>query len=327
MFFRVVMFVMDFIHHILFPSPQTQRSYENFPIGTEADVMPYEIIEALGILKKAAATVNAKYGVLSADRASVICRAAEEVVDGTLRNHFPLVIYQTGSGTQTNMNVNEVIANRCAQLVGREVSDFSYIHPNDHVNRAQSSNDCFPTAMHIATVRMLHSKLIPALQYLHDAFDTKAKQFADVVKIGRTHCQDATPLTVGQELSAFVTMLSYAIERIKSPLPRLLMLAQGGTAVGTGLNTFEGFDKFVAEEIATITGFSFVTAPNKFEALSAHDALHELSGQLNTVAGSLHKIANDLRLLASGPRAGLGEYSLPENEPGSSIMPGKVRKS
>lgn len=307
-----------------FRYPQTQRSFENFPIGTSADEMPHEVIEALAILKKAAAIVNARYGMLTEDRAALISQAADEVIEGKLRIHFPLVIYQTGSGTQSNMNVNEVIANRCAQLAGREVSDFSFIHPNDHVNRAQSSNDCFPTAMHVSIVRMLHQKLFPALAYLRDAFHSKMKEYNDVVKIGRTHCQDATPLTVGQELSAFVTMLEFALERVKLPLPRLYMLAQGGTAVGTGLNTFEGFDVFVAAEIAKITTYPFITAPNKFEALSAHDAINELCGQLNTVAGSLHKIANDLRLLGSGPRAGLGEYHLPENEPGSSIMPGKV---
>ena len=301
---------------------QTQRSLQNFKIGGER--MPAPLVRALGIQKKASAKANVELGAIDAKIGQAIVDAAEEVIDGTLIDHFPLVVWQTGSGTQTNMNANEVISNRAIEMLGGEMGSKKPVHPNDHVNNGQSSNDSFPTAMHIAAVEQVHHELVPALEHLHAALDAKAKEFADVVKIGRTHLQDATPLTIGQEFSGYVTQVAYGIERVKATLPRLLQLAQGGTAVGTGLNAKAGFAELFAKNVEEITGLPFVTAPNKFEALAAHDALVEGSGALNTVATSLFKIANDIRLLGSGPRCGIGELSLPENEPGSSIMPGKV---
>ncbi|QQP90959.1 class II fumarate hydratase [Skermanella sp. TT6] len=301
---------------------QTQRSLQNFKIGGER--MPAPLVRALGIQKKAAAMANMSLGVLDAKVGQAMLDAAEEVIDGTLIDHFPLVVWQTGSGTQTNMNANEVISNRAIELLGGEMGSKKPVHPNDHVNMGQSSNDSFPTAMHIAAVEQVHHELVPSLEHLHSALDAKAKEFAEIVKIGRTHLQDATPLTLGQEFSGYATQVAYGIERVKGILPRLLQLAQGGTAVGTGLNAKKGFAEEFARNVEQITGLPFVTAPNKFEALAAHDALVEGSGALNTVAVSLFKIANDIRLLGSGPRCGIGEISLPENEPGSSIMPGKV---
>ncbi len=301
---------------------QTQRSLQNFKIG--ADRMPGPLVRGFGIVKKAAATVNAEFGDLDAALADAIGRAADEVIDGKLADHFPLVVWQTGSGTQTNMNANEVIANRAIELSGGELGSKTPVHPNDHVNRGQSSNDSFPTAMHIAAVEEIHHRLIPALEHLHAALSDRVEAFADIVKIGRTHLQDATPLTLGQEFSGYAKQVEYGIERVKGALPRLYQLAQGGTAVGTGLNSRVGFAERFAEEVASITGLPFVTAENKFEALAAHDALVEVSGALNVIAVSLMKIANDVRLLGSGPRCGFGELRLPENEPGSSIMPGKV---
>ena len=301
---------------------QTQRSLQNFRIGGER--MPPPLVRALGIQKKAAAQANMQLGALDGRLGQAIVDAAEEVIDGTLIDHFPLVVWQTGSGTQTNMNANEVIANRAIEILGGEIGSKKPVHPNDHVNMGQSSNDSFPTAMHIAAAEQLHHELIPSLEHLHAALAAKAEEFADIVKIGRTHLQDATPLTLGQEFSGYVTQVGYGIERVKGCLPRILELAQGGTAVGTGLNARKGFAEAFAEKVEQITGLPFRTAPNKFEALAAHDALVELHGQLNTVACSLMKIANDIRLLGSGPRCGIGEIALPENEPGSSIMPGKV---
>jgi fumarate hydratase class II len=301
---------------------QTQRSLQNFRIGGER--MPISLVRALGVVKLAAARVNVRLGVLEPRLGEAIAKAAEEVVEGKLDEEFPLVVWQTGSGTQTNMNVNEVIAGRANEILGAGRGGKSPVHPNDHVNRGQSSNDTFPTAMHVAAAQEVHHRLLPALNHLHGALAGKAKAFADIVKIGRTHLQDATPLTLGQEFSGYAHQVAMGIERVRSALPRVMELAQGGTAVGTGLNTKKGFAEAVAAEIARITGLPFVTAPNKFEALAAHDALVELSGALNTVAVSLMKIANDIRLLGSGPRSGLGELRLPENEPGSSIMPGKV---
>ena len=301
---------------------QTARSLMNFKIGGET--MPLPLIHALGILKRAAAKVNIELGALDTTPGEAIIKAASEVMDGTLDAHFPLVVWQTGSGTQTNMNANEVISNRAIEILGGVMGSKKPVHPNDHVNMGQSSNDSFPTAMHIAAVEQIHHTLLPALDMLHRALAKKAAAFKDIVKIGRTHLQDATPLTLGQEFSGYATQIDYGIERVKAALPRLYQLAQGGTAVGTGLNTKAGFDVAFAKEVAAITRLPFVTAPNKFEALAAHDALVELSGSLNTLAVSLMKIANDIRLLGSGPRCGFGEISLPENEPGSSIMPGKV---
>lgn len=302
---------------------QTQRSLMNFDIGGPSERLPPPLIKAFGVLKKAAAHVNMTYG-LDPKIGNAISQAATEVIEGKLTDHFPLVVFQTGSGTQSNMNANEVISNRAIEILGGELGSKKPVHPNDHVNMSQSSNDTFPTVMHIAAVSEIHNDLIPALKTLHDALDEKAKAFADIIKIGRTHLQDATPLTLGQEFSGYVQQLANGIDRINGVLPRLSLLAQGGTAVGTGLNTKKGFDSKVAAEVSKITGLDFQTAPNKFEALAAHDALVEASGALTTVACSLHKIANDIRYLASGPRCGLGELSLPENEPGSSIMPGKV---
>ena len=301
---------------------QTQRSLENFKIG--GDKFPKEFIQALGILKKAAALTNKELGILTADKADLIVRAADEVIDGKLDAHFPLVVWQTGSGTQTNMNANEVISNRAIELSGGVMGSKKPIHPNDDVNKAQSSNDTFPTAMHIAAVGEIHRRLIPMVKVLRDALQKKSEEFKDVIKIGRTHLMDATPLTLGQEFSGYVAQLSYGIDRIEGALPRLYELALGGTAVGTGLNTHPDFAIKSAEKIAKLTGKPFKSARNKFEALAAHDALVEVSGVLNTLAASLMKIANDVRWLGSGPRSGIGELHLPENEPGSSIMPGKV---
>lgn len=285
--------------------------------------MPLPVIHAMALIKKAAALVNSRHFGLDVKLAEVIMKAADEVASGQLDDHFPLVVWQTGSGTQTNMNVNEVISNRALQLLGEPLGSKT-VHPNDHVNRGQSSNDTFPTAMHIAAVLETRARLFPGLEELLGTLRECVRKFDGIVKIGRTHLQDATPLTLAQEFSAYVTQLEHAEERIKGALPRLLQLAQGGTAVGTGLNTPVGFDTKIAAEIAQLTGEAFVPASNKFEALATHDALVEYSGVLNSLAVSLMKIANDIRLLGSGPRCGLGELSLPENEPGSSIMPGKV---
>jgi fumarate hydratase class II len=301
---------------------QTQRSLENFRIGGER--MPIPLIHAFGLQKKAAALANMALGALEERLGRAILAAADEVIDGRLDDHFPLVVWQTGSGTQTNMNLNEVIANRANEMLGAPLGAKKPVHPNDHVNLSQSSNDSMPTAMHIAAALETTRRLIPALRRLHTALDRKAAEFAEVVKIGRTHLQDATPLTLGQEFSGYARQIETGIARIEGALPRVMELAQGGTAVGTGLNAAPDFAHRFAEEAARIAGLPFVTAPNKFEALAAHDALVELSGALNTLAVSAMKIANDIRLLASGPRCGLGELILPENEPGSSIMPGKV---
>lgn len=301
---------------------QTERSLGNFKIGGEK--MPAPLIRALGIIKKAAAKTNADLGILDKKIAENIQKAADEVISLELVDHFPLVVWQTGSGTQTNMNANEVISNRAIELMGGEMGSKKPVHPNDHVNMGQSSNDTFPTAMHIAAVEEIVHKLLPALEHLHNALDAKAKKFEKLVKIGRTHLQDATPLTLGQEFSGYVYQIKLGLERVKATLPRLYPLAQGGTAVGTGINTKIGFAEKFAEEVAKITKLPFITAPNKFEALASHDAMVEISGALNVLAVSLMKIANDIRLLGSGPRCGFGELILPENEPGSSIMPGKV---
>jgi fumarate hydratase class II len=301
---------------------QTQRSIENFRISGER--MPIALVHAFGIVKKAAALTNMGLKDLDPKIGDAICKAADEVIDGKLDDHFPLVVWQTGSGTQTNMNANEVISNRAIEMLGGEMGSKKPVHPNDHVNRGQSSNDSFPTAMHIAAVLEIHRRLMPGLRRLHGALASKAHDFASIIKIGRTHLQDATPITLGQEFSGYARQLELGIERVVTALPRLYPLAQGGTAVGTGLNAPVGFAERFAEETSRITGYPFITAPNKFEALAAHDALVEFSGVLNTLAASLFKIANDIRLLGSGPRSGLGELLLPENEPGSSIMPGKV---
>jgi fumarate hydratase class II len=302
---------------------QTQRSYENFKIGhNERERMPIELIHAYGLLKKACAKVNVEFG-LDSKIATVIQQAAEEIAQGKWDEHFPLVIWQTGSGTQTNMNVNEVIANRCAQLLGFEIGA-KKVHPNDHVNYGQSSNDTFPTAMHIAAAVEVHKTYIPALKHLSQELRKKEKEYKDIIKIGRTHTMDAVPMTVGQEFSAWAQQVDYAIERVQSALPHVLELAIGGTAVGTGLNSYEGFGEEVSAELSKLTGLPFKSAPNKFEALASNDALVQLSGALNTYAAALMKIANDIRFLGSGPRCGLAELYLPSNEPGSSIMPGKV---
>ena len=301
---------------------QTQRSLENFKISGER--MPLALIHAFGVVKKAAAMTNMKLKDLDPKLADAIAKAADEVIEGKLDDHFPLVVWQTGSGTQTNMNANEVISNRAIEMLGGEMGSKKPVHPNDHVNRGQSSNDAFPTAMHIATVLQIHRRLLPALRHLRDALAKKSKDFAPIIKIGRTHLQDATPITLGQEFSGYTRQVELGMERVMSTLPRLYPLAQGGTAVGTGLNTLPGFAERFADDVSKITGYPFITAANKFEALAAHDALVEFSGILNTIAVSLFKIANDIRLLGSGPRSGLGELILPENEPGSSIMPGKV---
>ena len=301
---------------------QTQRSLQNFKIGTET--MPEPLIKAFGILKLSAAKVNMQLGVLDKTLGENIIKAAQEVVDGKMKGHFPLVVWQTGSGTQTNMNVNEVISNRAIEMMGGEMGSKKPVHPNDHVNMGQSSNDSFPTAMHIAAASEIYNHLIPSLRTLHFALSQKSVEFADIIKIGRTHLMDATPLTLGQEFSGYAKQMENAIRRAQDVLPALYELAQGGTAVGTGLNAKIGFAEKFAEEVAKITGLDFITAPNKFEALATHDALVEASGMLNTIAVSLMKIANDIRLMGSGPRCGFGELALPENEPGSSIMPGKV---
>ena len=301
---------------------QTARSLMNFKIGGER--FPREMIRALGILKKAAALANKELGVLPAEKADLIVKAADEVIEGKLDEHFPLVVWQTGSGTQTNMNTNEVIANRAIEMAGGKLGSKNPIHPNDDVNKAQSSNDTFPTAMHIAAVEEIHRRLIPMVTKLRDALAEKAEEFKDIVKIGRTHLMDAVPLTLGQEFSGYVQQLTNGLARIHGCLPRLSELALGGTAVGTGLNTHPDFAELAAQKISEITGLKFKSAPNKFEALAAHDAIVETSGVLKTIAASLMKIANDIRWLASGPRCGIGEITLPANEPGSSIMPGKV---
>ncbi|MCB9491671.1 MAG: class II fumarate hydratase [Dehalococcoidia bacterium] len=301
---------------------QTQRSLQNFKIGIER--MPRPLIRGFGIVKYASAEVNEALGKLPAELATKIEEAAQEVIDGDLDDHFPLVIWQTGSGTQTNMNVNEVISNRAIEMMGGEMGSKKPVHPNDHVNMSQSSNDTFPGAMSIATAEQVVHHLVPALTYLRDALQAKSEEFDSITKIGRTHLMDAVPLTLGQEFSGYVQQLTYGIQRVESTLPRLYELALGGTAVGTGLNSHPEYAPRVAERIAAYTGLPFVTAPNKFEALAAHDAQVELAGMLNTIAASMMKIANDVRMLGSGPRAGIGELLLPENEPGSSIMPGKV---
>ncbi|KAF2773679.1 fumarate hydratase [Teratosphaeria nubilosa] len=302
---------------------QTERSLENFKINQPQDRMPPPIVKAFGVLKGAAAKVNAKFG-LDPKLSDAIQQAAAEVASLKLIDHFPLVVWQTGSGTQSNMNANEVISNRAIEILGGKMGSKKPVHPNDHVNMSASSNDTFPTVMHIAAVLELEEVLIPSLKNLRDALEKKRAAFEKIVKIGRTHLQDATPLTLGQEFSGYVAQLDYGIERLQSALPRLRYLAQGGTAVGTGLNTFKGFAEDIAAEVSRLTGHEFKTAPNKFEALAAHDAIVEAHGQINTVATSLFKIAQDIRFLGSGPRCGLGELKLPENEPGSSIMPGKV---
>jgi fumarate hydratase class II len=301
---------------------QTQRSLGNFKIGDER--LPRPMIRALAIIKRCAAQVNVAQGRLDENIGAAIVGAAEQVVDGALDDNFPLVVWQTGSGTQSNMNANEVISNLAIRQLGGEPGSKSPVHPNDHCNLSQSSNDTFPTAMHIAAVEQLHHALLPSLRRLHSALDVKSRQWDDLVKIGRTHLQDATPLTLGQEFSGYAAQVALAVERVNSSLVRLYPLAQGGTAVGTGVNSGQGFAERFAEAVATYTGLPFTSAPNKFEALAAHDAMVEISGTLNIIAVSLNKIANDIRLLGSGPRSGLGELRLPENEPGSSIMPGKV---
>ena len=301
---------------------QAQRSLGNFKIGWEKQ--PDPIIRALGIVKQAAARANMALERLEPKLGEAIVTAAQEVIEGKLNEHFPLVVWQTGSGTQSNMNANEVISNRAIEILGGEMGSKKPVHPNDHCNMSQSSNDTFPTAMHVACAEEIEHRLLPALQQLRNALNDKAEAWKDIIKIGRTHTQDATPLTLGQEFSGYVQQLDNGIERITSAMPKLMELAQGGTAVGTGLNAPVGFAERVADEIAQITGMNFKTAPNKFEALAAHDAMVFAHGAINTVAASLFKIANDIRFLGSGPRAGLGELALPENEPGSSIMPGKV---
>ncbi|WP_300670985.1 class II fumarate hydratase [Desulfoluna sp.] len=301
---------------------QTQRALQHFNVGDER--LPPPLIRALGIVKLCAALANLKQNTLHKTLGAAIADATREVIDGTLDDHFPLVVWQTGSGTQSNMNVNEVIANRANQRLGSAMGSKSPVHPNDHCNLSQSSNDTFPTAMHIATVEALHHRLFPAMEGLHAALDDKAGAWKDIIKIGRTHLQDATPLSLGQEFSGYAAQVGLGIDRVQDSLKRLYPLAQGGTAVGTGLNSKSGFAEAFAAEVATYTGWPFVSAENKFEALATHDAMVEISGVLNTLAISLNKIANDIRLLGSGPRCGLGELALPENEPGSSIMPGKI---
>jgi fumarate hydratase class II len=301
---------------------QAQRSLENFRIGWEKQPLP--IVRALGIIKRAAAETNMALGRLDPKLGQAIIAAAQEVIDGKLNDHFPLAVWQTGSGTQTNMNANEVISNRAIEMLGGEMGAKKPVHPNDHVNMSQSSNDTYPTAMSVAGAEEIVHRLIPALTHLKKALDEKVVAWRDIIKIGRTHTQDATPITLGQEFSGYAAQVASGIERIEQTLPGLMQLAQGGTAVGTGLNAPIGFDRQVAEHIAAITGLGFTTAPNKFEVLAAHDAMVFSHGAINTVAASLFKIANDIRFLGSGPRSGLGELALPENEPGSSIMPGKV---
>jgi fumarate hydratase, class II len=301
---------------------QSQRSIGNFKIGWEKQPKP--VVRALGIVKRAAAEANMELGRLDPALGVAIIAAAQEVIDGKLDDHFPLVVWQTGSGTQSNMNANEVISNRAIEMLGGVMGSKTPVHPNDHVNMSQSSNDTYPTAMHVAAAEQAYHDLLPALRHLHGALAAKQDEFANIIKIGRTHTQDATPLTLGQEFSGYAAQVANSIKRIELTLPGIYELAQGGTAVGTGLNAPIGFAEKVAERIAAITGLPFVTAPNKFEALAAHDALVFGHGALNSAAAALFKIANDIRFLGSGPRSGLGELSLPENEPGSSIMPGKV---
>ena len=301
---------------------QTQRSIINFPIGWEKQ--PIAIVRALGVIKKACAQANVAQGSLDEERGKAIIQAAGEVFEGKFDDNFPLVVWQTGSGTQSNMNANEVIANRAIELMGGTIGSKDPVHPNDHCNMGQSSNDTFPTAMHIATAMTARDVLLPGLEKLHGALQKKVEEFDGIIKIGRTHTQDATPLTLSQEFSGYTHQVAMSIARVRDALGRIYELAQGGTAVGTGLNTKKGWAETVARNMAEITGLPFVTAPNKFEALAAHDAMVEISGALKTVSASLFKIANDIRLLGSGPRCGLGELILPENEPGSSIMPGKV---
>ncbi|MFY0632499.1 MAG: class II fumarate hydratase [Vannielia sp.] len=301
---------------------QTQRSIMNFPIGWEKQ--PVAIVRALGVIKQACAEANKASGKLDAKLADAVIEAASEVVAGKFDDNFPLVVWQTGSGTQSNMNANEVIANRAIEILGGEIGSKDPVHPNDHCNMGQSSNDTFPTAMHIATAMSVRDVLMPGLTQLAEGLEAKAEEFRDIIKIGRTHTQDATPLTLGQEFSGYAAQIRNGIKRIEAAMPGIYELAQGGTAVGTGLNTVEGWGETVAANMAAITSLPFVTAPNKFEALAAHDAMVFLSGALTTVAGAMYKIANDIRFLGSGPRSGLGELILPENEPGSSIMPGKV---
>ena len=301
---------------------QTQRSLQNFRIGGER--MPDGLIRGFGLLKQAAAEANMKLGKLDRKLGKAIVAAAGEVADGTLAAHFPLVVWQTGSGTQTNMNMNEVLANRANEMLGGKRGEKKPIHPNDQVNYGQSSNDSFPTAMHIAAVQQINRDVLPALVHLQAALEKKTREFAKIIKIGRTHLQDATPVTLGQEFSGYAAQVKSGIERVKNCLPHLLAIPQGGTAVGTGLNAAKGFDKLVAAELKKLTGYKFVAARNKFEGMAAHDAFVEISGAYNVLACSLMKIANDIRLLGSGPRSGLAEINLPENEPGSSIMPGKV---
>jgi len=301
---------------------QAERSLHNFKIGWEKQ--PASIVRALGVVKRAAAETNMALGHLDKKLGATIIAAAQEVIDGKLDAHFPLSVWQTGSGTQSNMNANEVISNRAIEMLGGEMGSKKPVHPNDHVNMSQSSNDTYPTAMHIACAEEIHHHLIPALRTLRDALHAKAEAWKGIIKIGRTHTQDATPITLGQEFSGYAQQMTNGIERIEQTMPKLMELAQGGTAVGTGLNAPVGFDKLVAEHIAKITGMAFTSAPNKFEALASHDAMVFSHGAINTVAASMFKIAQDIRFLGSGPRSGLGELSLPENEPGSSIMPGKV---
>jgi len=301
---------------------QAQRSLQNFKIGEEK--MPAPIVRALGIVKRAAAEANMELSGLNPEIGNTIVKAAQEVIEGKLNTHFPLSVWQTGSGTQSNMNANEVISNRAIEMLGGEMGSKKPVHPNDHVNMSQSSNDTFPTAMHIACAEEIEHRLLPALQKLRNALNDKAQAWTSIIKIGRTHTQDATPITLGQEFSGYATQIENGIARIEQTMPMLMQLAQGGTAVGTGLNAPVGFAEKVAEKIAAITQMKFTSAPNKFEALAAHDAMVFSHGAINTVAASLFKIANDIRFLGSGPRSGLGELALPENEPGSSIMPGKV---
>jgi len=301
---------------------QAERSLGNFKIGWEKQ--PLSIVRALGIVKRAAAEANMALGRLDKKLGEAIVKAAQEVIDGKLNDHFPLAVWQTGSGTQSNMNANEVISNRAIELLGGTMGSKKPVHPNDHVNMSQSSNDTYPTAMHIACAEEIHLRLIPALKHLHAALGAKAKQWSKIIKVGRTHTQDATPLTLGQEFSGYAKQIENGIARIEQTMPMLMELAQGGTAVGTGLNAPKGFAEMVADRVAAITDLKFTSAPNKFEALAAHDAMVMTHGAINTAAASLFKIANDIRFLGSGPRSGFGELSLPENEPGSSIMPGKV---
>ncbi len=301
---------------------QTQRSLQNFKIGGEK--IPFALIKALGIQKKASALANMDLGILDEKLGNAIIQASEDVIDGSLIDEFPLVVWQTGSGTQTNMNANEVISNRAIEILGGERGSKAPVHPNDHVNMGQSSNDTFPTVMHIAAVEEVYNELVPALKSLHKALDRKAKDFEKIVKIGRTHLQDATPLTLGQEFSGYARQIELGICRVESCMPRLKELAQGGTAVGTGINCKKGFAEKFVKHVSQLTGYDFTSAKNKFEALAAHDALVELSGILNVLATSMMKIAHDIRMLGSGPRCGIGEIDLPANEPGSSIMPGKI---